>query len=65
MSLSDEITTNPDMVLADEEKMKEVIKDAELTVKLLETKNIGNLNIEIEGETVALVRAVETFDQNI
>jgi len=55
----DEIKYNADAILADDEKMKEVIQDPKLVIQLLETKKVYNLKITVDGEDFGLVRSIE------
>lgn len=55
----DEIRENPDKVLKDDEKMKEVISDPDLVISLLKAKNKSNLIVSVDGEDVELVKPQE------
>lgn len=52
----DEIKNDPDSILEDEEKIKAVVKDHELVVKVLEAKEETEMKVTVDGEEVALVR---------
>jgi hypothetical protein len=61
--LIDEIIEDSDSVLNDEIKLKEVVKDSELVVKLLESKGVSHLDVVVEDVPIALVRSVESYDK--
>lgn len=61
--LIDEIIEDSDSVLNDEIKLKEVVKDSELAVKLLESKGVSHLDVVVEDVPIALVRSVESYDK--
>lgn len=55
-----EIKKDPDKVLKDNIKMREVIKDPELVICLLEEKGEYERHIEVDGEPVMLARPYVT-----
>lgn len=59
MIIIDEIREDPDSVLADDEKMKVVIQDPELAVELLKSKEVYNLDVNVDGDNIAMVRPIE------
>ena len=56
MTLKKEISENPDEVMKDGNKLKVVISDPELAIKLLKSKGVYSLTINIDGEDIELVR---------
>ena len=59
VELIDEIMEDPDSVLNDEAKLKEVVQDPELAVKLLESKGVEYLEVTVENQNIAIVQSVE------
>lgn len=52
-----EISENPDEILADENKLKQVIKDPDMVVELLTAVDKNELVVEVEGEEVELYKS--------
>jgi hypothetical protein len=53
---SEDIMENPDAILADSEKLKEVVSNPDLVVDLLDVKDEPEMDVEVDGETVALAK---------
>ena len=64
VELIDEIMEDPDSVLNDETKLKEVVQDPELAVKLLESKGVEYLEVTVENQNIAIVQSVDRYDKN-
>ena len=64
VELIDEIMQDPDSVLNDEAKLKEVVQDPELAVKLLESKGVEYLEVTVENQNIAIVQSVDRYDKN-
>lgn len=62
VELIDEIMQDPDSVLNDETKLKEVVQDPELAVKLLESKGVEYLDVTVENQNIAIVQSVDRYD---
>jgi len=58
MTLEGEIERNPDGVLDDEDRMRDVIADPNLTIKLLTSKEVDKMTVILDGEKVALVKPI-------
>lgn len=56
MTLKDEIVENPDGILENEDKLREIIADPDLTLKLLESKEEYSMKVKVDGVDVAMVR---------
>mgnify|MGYP000955116315 CR=1 FL=1 len=52
-----EISENPDEILVDENKLKQVIKDPDMVVELLTAVDKNELVVEVEGEEVELYKS--------
>ena len=57
MGLKEDINKDPDKVLSDENKLKEIMKDGKLVSFLLEKKDLVELEVEIDGEPVLFINA--------
>lgn len=57
-----EIKEDPDKVLKNNTKMREVIKDPELAICLLEEKGEYERHVEVDGELVMLARPYVTVE---
>lgn len=64
VELIDEIMEDPDSVLNDEAKLKGVVQDPELAVKLLESKGVEYLEVTVENQNIAIVQSVDRYDKN-
>lgn len=53
------IETDPDTILNDNDKLKEIIKDHQLTILLLESKEEYYMVVKVDGDDIALVRPKE------
>lgn len=50
-----EVKKNPDKFL-EGENLKEILKDSQMVVELLKTKDVNNYKVIVDGEPVYLVR---------
>ena len=57
MNLEQEIDETPDGVINDIDKLRTVVSNSELAIKLLESKNIYSLTVTVDGQDVAMVRS--------
>jgi hypothetical protein len=53
-----EVKKNPDKFL-EGENLKEILKDSQMVVELLKTKDVNNYKVIVDGEPVYLVRPEE------
>jgi hypothetical protein len=54
----EEIRKDPDKILKDKDKLKEVINEPENTVELLKAKGIMEMKVGVDGQEIELVRPV-------
>jgi len=54
-----DIKKDVDKVLADKSSVKKVVNDSELAVEVLKSKGVYELEVEVDGKPVFLVRSPE------
>lgn len=55
----EEVVSNPDEVLGDEDKLRELIKHGDWVAEVLKVKEIYRLDVEVDGRTVTLTRPTQ------